>query len=50
MTDRWDSTLVKERLQEFAQKVAPDHPVLGKAVEYSEAPHMFQQAAYSLVH
>jgi len=37
VTDRWDSTLVKERLEEFAAHVAPDHPVLGKAVECSEA-------------
>jgi len=36
VTDRWDSTLVKERLQEFAERVAPEHPVLGKAVECSE--------------
>mmetsp|Transcript_40460 Transcript_40460/g.82653 ORF Transcript_40460/g.82653 Transcript_40460/m.82653 type:complete len:424 (-) Transcript_40460:230-1501(-) len=36
VTDRWDSTLVKERLEEFAAHVAPDHPVLGKAVECSE--------------
>jgi len=36
VSDRWDSTLVKERLEEFAAHVAPDHPALGKAVECSE--------------
>ena len=35
VTDRWDSTMVKDKLKEFV-KLAPDHPVLGKAVEYSE--------------
>ncbi|CAJ1374420.1 unnamed protein product [Effrenium voratum] len=36
VTDKWESTMVKDRLRTLAQHVAPDHPVLLKAVESSE--------------
>ncbi len=36
VSDQWDSTMAKERFQELAAKVAPDHPVLSKAVEMCE--------------
>ena len=32
VTDRWDSTLVRERFAELARRAAPDHKVLGRAV------------------
>ncbi|CAJ1373212.1 unnamed protein product [Effrenium voratum] len=36
VTDRWESTMVKDRLRKLAERVGSDHPVLLKAVESSE--------------
>lgn len=36
ISDKWDSTIVKEKLKELAAKVAPDHEVLHKSIENAE--------------
>ena len=36
ISDKWDSTIVKEQLKELAAKVAPDHEVLHAAIENAE--------------
>ena len=36
VTDRWDSTIVRERFQELARHAAPNHEVLGRAVQSAD--------------
>ncbi|CAJ1444376.1 unnamed protein product, partial [Effrenium voratum] len=36
ISDKWDSTIVKDKLKELAAKVAPDHKTLHAAIENAE--------------